>query len=151
MELKAEFYEGLPEDLAERRADVSAAYSAVKESIVRGDIVSEGKRLDNRPVDQVRPISIETGFLARTHGSSLFTRGETQAIVVTTLGTSADEQRIDALLGDYRKRFMLHYNFPPYSVGEAKMLRSAGRREIGHGTLEERALRPVLRGGSESP
>ncbi len=149
--VKAKFFEELPEDLAERAGEVKAAFSAVKEEIVRGDIVSKGKRLDGRPVDKVRPISIESGWLPRTHGSALFTRGETQAIVVATLGTSADEQRIDALLGDYKKRFMFHYNFPPYSVGEAKMLRSAGRREIGHGALAERAITPVLPSAGEFP
>ena len=141
---KAAFLDALPEDLAENLADVKAAFSQVKGEIVRGDIVADGHRVDGRATDQVRPISIETKVLKRTHGSALFTRGETQAIVVATLGTGADEQRIDALLGDYKKRFMLHYNFPPYSVGEAKMLRSAGRREIGHGALAERALKPVL-------
>ncbi|MFQ5353053.1 MAG: polyribonucleotide nucleotidyltransferase, partial [Candidatus Binatia bacterium] len=99
----------------------------------------------------VRPISIETGFLPRTHGSALFTRGETQAAVVTTLGTSSDEQRIDSLAGDVFRRFMLHYNFPPYSVGEARMLRSAGRREIGHGMLAERALTQVLPSKDDFP
>jgi len=141
---KKEFKGSIPEDLATRGSEVSAAYSRVKEDIVRGDIVDKSHRVDGRSLDMVRPISIETGLLPRTHGSALFTRGETQAIVVATLGTSADEQRIDTLLGDKRKRFMLHYNFPPYSVGEAKMLRSAGRREIGHGALAERALLPVL-------
>jgi len=141
---KAEFKASVPDDLAAHGSEVSRAYSRVKEDIVRGDIVNKGQRVDGRTLDVVRPISIETGILPRCHGSALFTRGETQAIVVATLGTSADTQRIDALLGDVRKRFMLHYNFPPYSVGETKMLRSAGRREIGHGALAERALTPVL-------
>jgi polyribonucleotide nucleotidyltransferase len=141
---KAEFMAGLPEDLLERRGEVSEALGKVKKDIVRGDIVNEATRLDGRGLSDIRPISIETGFLPRTHGSALFTRGETQAIVVSTLGTSADEQRIDSLHGDVWNRFMLHYNFPPYSVGEAKMLRSAGRREIGHGALAARSLGPVL-------
>jgi polyribonucleotide nucleotidyltransferase len=149
---KAEFKAGLPEGFAEAHgSEVSRAYSHVKETIVRGDIVDNAKRVDGRTLDVVRPISIETGILPRTHGSALFTRGETQAIVVATLGTSADVQRIDALLGDIKKRFMLHYNFPPYSVGETKMLRSAGRREIGHGALAERSLLPVLPSAEEFP
>jgi polyribonucleotide nucleotidyltransferase len=148
---KAEFKALIPEDLAALGSEVSRAYSRVKEDIVRGDIVEKGKRVDGRTLDVVRPIAIETGILPRTHGSTLFTRGETQSIVVATLGTSADVQRIDALLGDVKKRFMLHYNFPPYSVGETKMLRSAGRREIGHGALAERALLPVLPTQEEFP
>ena len=148
---KAEFKAALSEDLAAKGSEVSRAYSRIKEDVVRGDIVHKQHRVDGRSLDVVRPIEIETGLLPRTHGSALFTRGETQSIVVATLGTSADEQRIDALLGDMRKRFMLHYNFPPYSVGEAKMLRSAGRREIGHGALAERALSAVLPTQAEFP
>jgi polyribonucleotide nucleotidyltransferase len=148
---KADFMEKLPEELAERRGEVSEALSKVKKAIVRGDIVNDGNRLDGRGLADIRDISIETGFLPRTHGSALFTRGETQAIVVSTLGTSADEQRIDSLYGDVWNRFMLHYNFPPYSVGEAKMLRSAGRREIGHGALALRSLQPVLPNAEEFP
>ena len=148
---KKAFVEGLSEDLLERKPEVMSAFSAVKEEIVRGDISKDGKRVDGRDLETVRPIEIETGIFPRTHGSALFTRGETQAIVVATLGTSADEQRIDALLGDYRKNFMLHYNFPPYSVGEAKMLRSAGRREIGHGALAERAITAILPKGEDFP
>ena len=141
---KADFKAKLPTDLAERGAEVSEALDKVKKEIVRGEIVNKGKRLDGRGLHDVRHISVDVGFLPRTHGSALFTRGETQAVVVTTLGTAADEQRIDALHGDFYKRFMLHYNFPPYSVGEAKMLRTPGRREVGHGALAERALKPVL-------
>ncbi|HET9061784.1 MAG TPA: polyribonucleotide nucleotidyltransferase, partial [Candidatus Binatia bacterium] len=141
---KADFKAKLPADLAERGAEVSEALDKVKKEIVRGEIVNKGKRLDGRGLHDVRQISVDVGFLPRTHGSALFTRGETQAVVVTTLGTAADEQRIDALHGDFYKRFMLHYNFPPYSVGEAKMLRTPGRREVGHGALAERALKPVL-------
>jgi polyribonucleotide nucleotidyltransferase len=141
---KADFKAKLPTDLAERGAEVSEALDKVKKEIVRGEIVNKGKRLDGRGLHDVRQISVDVGFLPRTHGSALFTRGETQAVVVTTLGTAADEQRIDALHGDFYKRFMLHYNFPPYSVGEAKMLRTPGRREVGHGALAERALKPVL-------
>jgi len=112
----------------------------IEKEDLRRLILEEKKRVDGRSFDEVRPINCQVGFLPRTHGSALFTRGETQAIVVTTLGTSSDEQRIDALEGESKKRFMLHYNFPPYSVGEAKFLRGPGRREIGHGALAERAL-----------
>ena len=107
---------------------------------MRGAIVTEGRRVDGRGLKDIRPITCEVGVLPRTHGSALFTRGETQALVVATLGTSADEQKIDALIGEYYKRFMLHYNFPPFCVGEVKLLRSPGRREIGHGALAERAI-----------
>ncbi|MFQ5477506.1 MAG: polyribonucleotide nucleotidyltransferase [Candidatus Binatia bacterium] len=148
---KHDFLEALPEDLQERSGEVKQALSTVKQEIVRGDITEHSKRLDGRGLKDVRPISIETGFLPRTHGSALFTRGETQAAVVTTLGTSSDEQRIDSLAGDVFRRFMLHYNFPPYSVGEARMLRSAGRREIGHGMLAERALTQVLPSKDDFP
>ncbi len=115
------------------------------ERITLREIVLEKKvRADGRGLSNIRPITIEVGFLPRTHGSALFTRGETQSLSVATLGTSDDEQRIDALEGEYTKRFMLHYNFPPYSVGEAKPMRGPGRREIGHGNLAERALRYVV-------
>jgi polyribonucleotide nucleotidyltransferase len=148
---KAEFVAGLSENLLERKDEVMAALSEVKSEIVRGDIVERGTRLDGRDLKTVRPITIETGILPRTHGSALFTRGETQSIVVTTLGTSADEQRIDSLYGDVWKNFMLHYNFPPYSVGEARRVGSPGRREIGHGALAERALTAVLPSKEEFP
>ena len=150
-EAKTSLKENLPEELKERSAEVSAALDGIKKAMVRQAIVEKSERLDGRGLKDVRPISVETGFLARAHGSALFTRGETQAIVAATLGTAADEQRIDSLYGDFRKRFMLHYNFPPYSVGEAKMLRSAGRREIGHGALAERAISPVLPSAEEFP
>ncbi|MGH8430947.1 MAG: polyribonucleotide nucleotidyltransferase, partial [Solimonas sp.] len=112
--------------------------------IVRGAILTEGRRIDGRDTRTVRPIVAEVGVLPRAHGSSLFTRGETQALVVATLGTGQDEQIIDALEGEYRENFMLHYNFPPYSVGEVRRMGSPGRREIGHGKLAWRALRPML-------
>src|SRR5262249_18804504 len=101
-------------------------------------------RLDGRGLADIRPIPIDVEVLPRTHGSAIFTRGETQALVTTTLGTSADEQKIDALIGEHYKTFMLHYHFPPYSTGAAKCLRGAGRREIGHGALAERALAPIM-------
>jgi polyribonucleotide nucleotidyltransferase len=113
-------------------------------NVVRDLALDEGVRLDGRDTRTVRPISIEVGLLPRTHGSALFTRGETQSIVVATLGTEAEAQRIDSLLGDQPKTFMLHYNFPPFSVGETKPMRGPGRREIGHGALAERAVRSVI-------
>jgi len=123
---------------------IKTAYDDLKYNTMRLQVLDEGRRLDGRDTRTVRPISIELGVLPRTHGSSLFTRGETQAIVTSTLGTARDSQRIDTLSGDIHKRFMLHYNFPPYSVGECKPLRGAGRREIGHGDLAERALAKML-------
>lgn len=110
----------------------------------RASILEKGERLDGRAFDQVRPISAEVGLLPRTHGSALFTRGETQALVTCTLGTSEDAQTIEALEGEVEQRFLLHYNFPPFSVGEVRFLRSPGRREIGHGALARRALAPVI-------
>lgn len=112
--------------------------------VVRGMALDQGVRLDGRDTKTVRPISIEVGLLPRTHGSALFTRGETQAIVVATLGTEAEAQRMDNLMGEATKTFMLHYNFPPFSVGETKPMRGPGRREIGHGALAERAVRAVM-------
>jgi polyribonucleotide nucleotidyltransferase len=116
----------------------------VESDIVRSAIVKEGRRIDGRPVDKVRAIVSEAGVLPRAHGSALFTRGETQALVVATLGTADDEQFIDSLEGTYKERFMLHYNFPPYSVGEVGRMGGAGRREIGHGKLAWRAMQAVL-------
>jgi polyribonucleotide nucleotidyltransferase len=121
-----------------------AAFKEAEASVVRGDILKTGERIDGRKLDQIRPIVSEAGFLPRTHGSALFTRGETQAICVTTLGTSDDEQYIDGLDGTHKQKFMLHYNFPPYSVGETGRMGGAGRREIGHGKLAWRALQAVL-------
>ena len=123
---------------------VGDLFDRVKKQVVREAIVKDRRRLDGRGLSDVRPITCEVDVLPRTHGSSVFTRGETQALVVATLGTSSDEQKIDALIGEHYKKFMLHYNFPPYSTGEVKFLRSPGRREIGHGALAERAILPVL-------
>ncbi len=128
-----------------------AAFKEAEAAVVRGDIIKTGKRIDGRNLDQVRPIVAEAGFLPRTHGSALFTRGETQAICVATLGTSDDEQFIDSLDGTRKERFLLHYNFPPYSVGETGRMGGAGRREIGHGKLAWRALQAVLPEHSEFP
>lgn len=123
---------------------VGKAFEDTHYNVVRDLAIDEGVRLDGRDTKTVRPIAIEVGLLPRTHGSSLFTRGETQAIVVATLGTEAEAQRIDSLMGDASKTFMLHYNFPPFSVGETKPMRGPGRREIGHGALAERAIRAVV-------
>ena len=123
----------------------------LEKQIVRTNILATGKRIDGRDTRTVRPIDCGVGVLPRAHGSALFTRGETQALVVTTLGTGQNEQIVDALAGEYREHFMLHYNFPPYSVGEAKFLRSPGRREIGHGKLAWRALQPLLPSKEEFP
>ena len=134
-------YEG---DAETEAGVVAGAFKELEKNIVRRDILNTGKRIDGRETAAVRPIESEVGILPRAHGSALFTRGETQALVVTTLGTGQDEQIIDGLDGDYREYFLLHYNFPPYSVGEASFLRSPGRREIGHGKLAWRALRAML-------
>jgi polyribonucleotide nucleotidyltransferase len=127
------------------------AIKKLESSILRGDIISGGARIDGRDTKTVRPIIGETGILPRTHGSALFTRGETQALVVTTLGTGEDEQIIDALHGNSRSNFLLHYNFPPYSVGEVGRVGSPGRREIGHGKLAWRALQAVLPAATDFP
>jgi polyribonucleotide nucleotidyltransferase len=127
-----------------QRATALKLFKDVEKEIVRGAILREGLRIDGRNARAVRPIACEVGVLRRAHGSALFTRGETQALAVATLGTGQDEQIIDALEGEYRENFMLHYNFPPYSTGEAGRLGSPGRREIGHGKLAWRAIRPLL-------
>ena len=127
------------------------AFKKLEKNIVRRDILKTGKRIDGRDTKTVRPIASEVGLLPRTHGSALFTRGETQALVVTTLGTGQDEARIDALEGDYREHFLLHYNFPPYSVGEAGRFGFTGRREIGHGKLAWRAIHPIMPSKEDFP
>jgi polyribonucleotide nucleotidyltransferase len=130
---------------------VGDALKDLKSKIVRGQILSSGVRIDGRDAKAIRPIRAEVGVLPRTHGAALFTRGETQALVVTTLGTGEDEQIIDALTGEYRERFMLHYNFPPFSVGETGRMGPPGRREVGHGKLAWRAIRPLMPGPEEFP
>ena len=137
------------EDLAD--ANLGSAIKKLESSILRGDIINGGARIDGRDNKTVRAITGETGILPRTHGSALFTRGETQALVVTTLGTGEDEQIIDALHGNSRSNFLLHYNFPPYSVGEVGRVGSPGRREIGHGKLAWRALQAVLPAATDFP
>jgi polyribonucleotide nucleotidyltransferase len=144
-QVRDEYVATLPaEDLA-RRAAVPAVYAGLREKLLRREILERGRRLDGRAFDQIRQITCEVGVLPRTHGSALFTRGETQALATVTLGTSEDSQIVDTVQEpDHKKRFMLHYNFPPFSVGEVKFLRGPGRREIGHGALAERALREML-------
>ncbi len=131
--------------------NLGSALKKLESGVLRGDVVKNGRRIDGRALDQVRQIVAETGILPRTHGSALFTRGETQGLVVTTLGTGDDEQMIDALQGTYKSNFLLHYNFPPYSVGEAGRVGPPGRREIGHGKLAWRALQAVLPAPTDFP
>jgi len=128
----------------EKRAHAKTVFKDLKEHVMRDEALERGKRLDGRKFDEIRPIAIEVGALPRTHGSALFTRGETQALVTATLGTAEDQQKIETMDGEQWKRFMLHYNFPPFSVGEVGRFTGPGRREIGHGALAERALTPML-------
>lgn len=137
VELLSAEYEG-------RKSEIKEGVHSLEKTMVREMMLSEGKRIDGRPFNQVRPIDCVVGLLPRIHGSALFTRGETQAMVLTTLGTERDEQRIESIYGDYFSSFIFHYNFPPYSVGEAKRLGGPGRREIGHGALARRGLLPIL-------
>ena len=143
-QVREDTVEKLSETYPDAGPEIAKAFEELFKDRVREKIASDGTRPDGRDYTTVRPISGEVGFLERTHGSALFTRGETQAIVVATLGTSYDEQRIDALEGDQTRSFMLHYNFPPYSVGETSHRLGPGRREIGHGALAARAVKPVL-------
>jgi len=147
---KEEIVEALNEEQRED-PNLGSALKKLEASVLRGDVVKTGKRIDGRALDKVRDIVCETGLLPRTHGSALFTRGETQGLVVTTLGTGDDEQIIDALHGNHRSNFLLHYNFPPYSVGEAGRVGPPGRREIGHGKLAWRALQAVLPATTDFP
>ncbi len=142
--LKKELVSALVPEFEGREKEIEGLFNDLKYRIMREMVLNEKRRVDGRGPKDIRHISCETGILPRTHGSALFTRGETQAMVVTTLGTSEDEQKIDALSGWEYKTFMLHYNFPPFSVGEVKILRGPGRREIGHGALAERAVAKVL-------
>jgi len=141
----------LQEDENLCEVDIKNALSEVEKIEVRKFILDKKIRIDGRKYEEIRPITCEVGFLPRTHGSGLFTRGQTQSMCTATLGTSQDEQRLDALEGEKFKSFMLHYNFPPFSVGEAKPIRGPGRREIGHGALAERALKPVMPSAEEFP
>ena len=134
----------LPESEAERKADAKAIFKELKGKVLREEVLVRNVRLDGRKFDEVRPIWIETGVLPRTHGSAVFTRGETQALVTCTLGTADDSQKIESFEGETWKSFMLHYNFPPFSVGEVGRMTGPGRREIGHGALAERSLTPMM-------
>ena len=133
-----------PEEDVQRRLEAKAVFKELKEKVLRDEVLERGRRLDGRRFDEIRPIWIEVGVLPRAHGSAVFTRGETQALVSTTLGTAEDQQKIEMVEGETYKRFMLHYNFPPFSVGEVAFLRGPGRREVGHGALAERSLSAVV-------
>jgi polyribonucleotide nucleotidyltransferase len=140
----AELQAGYPDTEPEKRSGAKAVFKELKAKVMRDEALERGKRLDGRAFDEIRPITIEVGVLPRVHGSALFTRGETQALVTATLGTADDQQKIEMVDGEIWKRFMLHYNFPPFSVGEVQFLRGPGRREIGHGALAERSLMPMV-------
>ena len=142
--LKEKVLADLAEAFPDRNKEIEDALDEIEKTTVRRMMVEDRRRIDGRRFDEVRPISIDVGLLPRTHGSAMFRRGETQVLAVVTLGSSSDEQKIEALAGETFKSFMLHYNFPPYSVGEVKPLRGPGRREIGHGALAERAVKAVL-------
>ncbi len=154
-EKNKELNSGVLEKLAEKYPDedetIKEILHDIEKELMRKRIMEEGKRLDGRNTTEIRPISIETGILARTHGSALFTRGETQSLTTLTLGTKSDEQIIDGLQEEYKKRFILHYNFPPFSVGETGRFTGPGRREIGHGNLAERALKFIIPEESKFP
>ncbi|MCK4739138.1 MAG: polyribonucleotide nucleotidyltransferase [Deltaproteobacteria bacterium] len=149
--VKKEIVAELLPEFEERDREIKDAYGTLKYNVMREAVLSTKVRVDGRDPLTVRDITSEVGLLPRTHGSALFTRGETQALVVATLGTSDDEQRIDALTGWEYKNFILHYNFPPYSVGEARFLRGPGRREVGHGALAERAVKKIVQNGEDFP
>lgn len=142
--VKLEIVDSIPEEELERREQAGIIFETLMEKIFRRETLGDRRRPDGRQFNEIRPITAEVSMLPRTHGSALFTRGETQALVTATLGTADDEQRMDTLEGETFKRFMLHYNFPPFSVGEVKFMRGPGRREIGHGALAERSLLPVM-------
>jgi len=147
----AELLATIPETETDRRSESKSAFKHLKEKVMRDEILERGKRLDGRRFDEIRPIWIEVGVLPRVHGSVVFTRGETQALVSATLGTDDDSQKIEMVDGEIYKRFMLHYNFPPFSVGEVQFLRGPGRREVGHGALAERSLVPLLPSADDFP
>ena len=143
-EVLDELVASLPEEEVERRLEAKQIFKELKEKVLRDEAIERGRRLDGRAFDEIRSIWIEVGVLPRTHGSAVFTRGETQALVTCTLGTAEDAQKIESFEGEAWKSFMLHYNFPPFSVGEVAFLRGPGRREVGHGALAERALAPMI-------
>ncbi|MGH9174564.1 MAG: polyribonucleotide nucleotidyltransferase, partial [Vicinamibacterales bacterium] len=150
-EVLKELIASMPEDEAERKGEAKGIFKALQEKVLRDEILERSVRLDGRKFDEIRPIWIETSVLPRVHGSAVFTRGETQALVTATLGTADDQQKIETVDGETWKRFMLHYNFPPFSVGEVQFLRGPGRREIGHGALAERSLAPMMPSEEEFP
>ncbi len=150
-ELKKQLQAAIPEDDEAAQKKFKTYFETLRERIFREQVINQKRRPDGRAFDQIRDIWIEVGVLPRTHGSAIFTRGETQALVTTTLGTSDDMQRLEVFEGEAKKRFMLHYNFPPFSVGEVAFLRGAGRREIGHGALAERSISNVLPGEDKWP
>ncbi len=143
-ELKAEIFEALGEDYIDRKAEVYEILKDIQKQICRNLILKEDRRIDNRKFDEIRPITCEVGLLPRPHGSALFTRGETQVLGVLTLGSGSDEQRVETLYGEEFRQFMLHYNFPPYSVGETRRISGPSRRDIGHGGLSTRAIEKIL-------
>jgi polyribonucleotide nucleotidyltransferase len=146
-----ELIASLPEQEVERRLEAKVVFKELKEKVLREEVLDRHVRLDGRAFDQIRPIWTEVSVLPRTHGSAVFTRGETQALVTATLGTAEDQQKIELVDGEMYKRFMLHYNFPPFSVGEVAFLRGPGRREVGHGALAERAIAPMIPGEDKFP
>lgn len=150
-QVRQEILTALGPEVEGREKEANGLISEVKKKLVRHLMLAEQRRIDGRGFSEVRTITGEVGMLSRTHGSAVFTRGETQALAVTTLGTPSDEQKIETLVGETFKAFMLHYNFPPYSVGETRMIRGPGRREIGHGALAERAISQVLPSAEEFP
>jgi polyribonucleotide nucleotidyltransferase len=150
-EVLEELVASIPEGELERKVEAKAIFKELKEKVLRDEVLDRGVRLDGRVFDEIRPIWSEVGVLPRTHGSAVFTRGETQALVTVTLGTAEDQQKIEMVDGEMWKRFMLHYNFPPFSVGEVQFLRGPGRREVGHGALAERALSAVVPGEDKFP
>jgi polyribonucleotide nucleotidyltransferase len=150
-QLLEELIASLPEEEVQRKVEAKAIFKELKERVLREEILDRNARLDGRRFDEIRPIWAEVGVLPRTHGSAVFTRGETQALVTATLGTSDDQQKIEMVDGEMYKRFMLHYNFPPFSVGEVAFLRGPGRREVGHGALAERAIAPMIPAEDQFP
>ncbi len=142
--VKSDIFENLGEDYSDRKGEVYEILEDIQKKICRNLVLKEGRRIDNRKLDEIRPITCETGILPRPHGSSLFTRGETQVLGVLTLGSGPDEQRVETLMGEEFRPFMLHYNFPPFSVGEVKRMGGPSRRDIGHGGLSTRAIEKVL-------
>ncbi len=150
-QVQDELIASIPEGEVQRKVEAKAIFKELKEKVLRAEVLEHRVRLDGRRFDEVRPIWSQVSVLPRTHGSAVFTRGETQALVTCTLGTDDDQQKIEHVEGEIYKRFMLHYNFPPFSVGEVAFLRGPGRREVGHGALAERALTPVVPGEEKFP